>query len=822
MMTSTTRKTCLFLCWFTFSLSLIFAMLQVSAAPTPPRPGMSAEMPVNPSTGAFFHDIPLTIPAYHGLQPDLSLVYNSGAGNGFVGMGWNLSGQSFIERASPGQGAPNYRTGDIFLLDGEQLEAPCATFGGTHCAHHQDYRRIQRNTINDEWYVWSKDGTKSTYRPVYQTDLGTFRWGLSTVQDTRGNTVNYGYWCDPAQNCYLDSIAYNETTIALIRESRPDDISFTNGLSVGYTRSRLKTIVIKVSGSLARAYRLTYAISRSTQRSLLSSVTEYGRDVTLDASGTVTGGTALPAIAVSYQAGGWSFPDQNFNSSVGGWSTNTRDYFADVNGDAKSDLVRIWKNGESAFAQVNPSNGAGFPDRSFNSSIGGWSTNTKDSFVDVNGDGKSDLVRIWKNGDSAFAQVNLSNGKGFPSQSFNSSIGGWSTNTRDSFADVNGDGKSDLVRIWKNGESAFAQVNLSNGKGFPSQSFNSSVGGWNPAVEDHFTDANGDGKSDLVRMYEHTSSGNAFAQVNLSNGKGFAEQIWNSSVGAWNTTSIKNYFVDVNGDSRSDLVRIWKNGESAFAQVNLFNGFGFPEQNWNSSIGGWNANIKDSFVDVNGDGKGDLVRIWPNGESAFAQVNRSAGLPPDLLNAVTDARGGTTTVEYTPSSAWENTYLPIGMIFQTVSSVTTSDGRGVSGITTHSYSGGLWSSNERELLGFRYHKAVIDPRGTYLETYSRQTINSAGYPDTISLRDSAGKMYHSTTYTYHENTTAPFTSLLSRQQRYDCNLSESCRQIRTDFAYDQYANNTQIIEHGDAALSGDERTTVRTYSDRKLICPRRL
>ena len=812
MMTVIMRKVCPFLCWSMLILGFILAVLQVGAAPMPPRPGMSAEMPVSPSTGAFFHDIPLTVPAYRGLEPDLSLVYTSGAGNGFVGMGWNLSGQSFIERASPGQGAPNYRDGDIFLLDGEQLEVPCATFGGTHCTRHQDYRRIQRNTTSDEWYVWGKDGTKSAYRPVYRTDLGTFRWGLSTVQDTRGNTVNYHYWCDPAQNCYLDMIAYNNTTITLFRESRPDDISFTNGLSIGYTRSRLKTIAIKVGDNLARAYKLTYAVSRSTQRSLLSSVTEYGSDATLDASGTVTGGTALPAITISYQAGGWSFPDQSFNSSVGGWSANTRDSFADVNGDSKSDLVRIWQNGTSAFAQVNPSNGAGFPSQSFNSSIGGWNASTKDYFADVNGDGKSDLVRIWQNGTSAFAQVNPSNGKGFPSQSFNSSVGGWNASTKDYFADVNGDGRSDLVRIWQNGGNAFAQVNLSNGTGFPSQSFNSSVGGWNPAVEDHFSDVNGDGKSDLVRIYENTGSGNAFAQINLSNGKGFPEQIWNSSVGGWNPATIKNYFVDVNGDSRSDLVRIWQNGASAFAQVNLFNGFGFAEQSWNSSIGGWNTNIKDAFVDVNGDGKGDLVRIWPNGNSAFAQVNRSAGLPPDLLSAIKNAGGGMTTVEYSPSSAWANTYLPVGMIFQTVSSVTISDGRGVSGITTHSYSGALWSPDEREFLGFRYHKAVIDSQGSYQETYSRQTINSAGYPDAVSLRNSAGKIYYSTAYAYSENATAPFTSLLIRQQRDDCNLSERCRTIRTNFAYDEYANNTQIVEYGDEALAGDERMTARTYA----------
>src|SRR5262249_23071172 len=62
----------------------------------------------------------------------------------------------------------------------------------------------------------------------------------------------------------------------------------------------LNSIDVTVSGSRARAYKLSYAMSGSTSRSLLTSVQECGRDALVDGSGNVTGGTCLPATTLGY------------------------------------------------------------------------------------------------------------------------------------------------------------------------------------------------------------------------------------------------------------------------------------------------------------------------------------------------------------------------------------------------------------------------------------------------------------------------------------------------------------------------------------------
>ena len=67
------------------------------------------------------------------------------------------------------------------------------------------YVRIERNTSLNEWYVYSKDGVKSTYGAIHGTQNGTFRWGLKRVSDASGNNVVTVTW---ASNLFGGAWAY--------------------------------------------------------------------------------------------------------------------------------------------------------------------------------------------------------------------------------------------------------------------------------------------------------------------------------------------------------------------------------------------------------------------------------------------------------------------------------------------------------------------------------------------------------------------------------------------------------------------------------------
>lgn len=99
---------------------------------------------VSPS-GAATYDIPIQVaPGVAGIEPKLSLSFNSQSGNGLLGLNWNLSGLSAITRcpqtkAQDGASAVlgiNYASSDRFCLDGQRL----MVIAGTHGATGSEYR----------------------------------------------------------------------------------------------------------------------------------------------------------------------------------------------------------------------------------------------------------------------------------------------------------------------------------------------------------------------------------------------------------------------------------------------------------------------------------------------------------------------------------------------------------------------------------------------------------------------------------------------------------------------------------------------------------
>jgi Salmonella virulence plasmid 65kDa B protein len=88
--------------------------------------GMGEKFAANPVSGTGLMSVPIaTSPGRSGFGPSLSLAYDSGAGNGPFGFGWNLSLPSITRKTD--KGLPKYQDAsdsDVFLLSGAEDLVP--------------------------------------------------------------------------------------------------------------------------------------------------------------------------------------------------------------------------------------------------------------------------------------------------------------------------------------------------------------------------------------------------------------------------------------------------------------------------------------------------------------------------------------------------------------------------------------------------------------------------------------------------------------------------------------------------------------------------
>src|SRR5262245_60238895 len=87
---------------------------------------MGEKFAANPVTGTGSMSVPIaTSPGRFGFGPQLSLTYDSGAGNGPFGFGWNLSIPSITRKTD--KGLPKYQDSlesDVFILSGAEDLVP--------------------------------------------------------------------------------------------------------------------------------------------------------------------------------------------------------------------------------------------------------------------------------------------------------------------------------------------------------------------------------------------------------------------------------------------------------------------------------------------------------------------------------------------------------------------------------------------------------------------------------------------------------------------------------------------------------------------------
>ncbi|MBV2245595.1 MAG: VCBS repeat-containing protein, partial [Lentimicrobium sp.] len=176
--------------------------------------------------GAGIYTVPINLPQGIGNNtPQLSLNYNSMAGNGIMGIGWNIGGTSAISRTGKTIYHDSYVEGvkfdanDNFVFNGNRM---LPVNNNTYTTEVEEFTRIIVKGTNAYGPIWfeakTKDGRILRYgetpnsRQKLEGTGATITWYLSSTEDISGNLISYNYELKEG-NLLLKTISYGGNSI---------------------------------------------------------------------------------------------------------------------------------------------------------------------------------------------------------------------------------------------------------------------------------------------------------------------------------------------------------------------------------------------------------------------------------------------------------------------------------------------------------------------------------------------------------------------------------------------------------------------------------
>jgi RHS repeat-associated protein len=307
-------------------------------------------------SGAATYSIPIFVsPGTNGMQPSLSVNYNSQAGVGLLGLGWGLSGISAITRAPAnyyfdGMADPvDFDSNDRFTLDGQRLIATSGTYGAVGTEYHtemENFTKVYSYGTAGSGPAWFKAVTKTgdtlefgntaDSRVEATGKASAIFWYINKITDARGNYMTFTYTenssCSEAHiakieytgNKAANLAVYNSVTFSYQAMNRPKPINIGGVvLTQQYVINKIQTL----NGTTpVREYNFRYTTTGDTK---LLEVTEKDKN-----------GTAFNSTLVD-----WGATTAPFTITTSNFDNDRLNYiyYGDYNGDGRTDLFVIEK-----------------------------------------------------------------------------------------------------------------------------------------------------------------------------------------------------------------------------------------------------------------------------------------------------------------------------------------------------------------------------------------------------------------------------------------------------------------------------------------------
>ena len=674
--------------------------------------GLADAPAVDVFSGQLGYSVPLDLPAgVAGFGPRLSLAYSGELGNGPLGVGWAMPQVAL--RRSTRLGVPAYTAAD-------ELELVGVGGGGRLVALPDGTWRVegQANAVKVErdgtGYVVTENGGVR-YR-LGITAAGrqaegsrVAAWHVEEAVHPTGQKTTFGYTQHNGQQ-YLAEVTWGP------------DAAFR--AEFGYETRPDVTVSYRTGFKVESARRLSEVRVHSFSELLRVYVLGYEQPQALSRLKTVTllgrGRVgALPTLTFQYAPRAEATSVQ-VEPSTGWLLTTPGTSFLDVDGDGMTDLVRLGLDGH----QWRKGTGAGFgPARTLSGATGAQLPTSR--FLDVNGDAKPELVRSF----SEAWQINTLQG-----ESLGTSATRWAGtdlmplfNTSTFFTDLNGDGRVDVVRTGS--ESLSVRWNRATCPGTPvtqTPCLNAAV--TKPALDGvvlmpgpnaRFHEVNGDGLADVVQL----STG--WYKVYLGRGDGtfvagsLVTYPWGDST---NTANVK--LADLDRDGLMDLVHVlngyvhWYRGRAGGGVEATSTRLVPPSADGTSTV--------VALADVNGNGSEDVV--W-SGPSGIWVMDLAGPTTAGMLVGLDNGLGKTLSLQYASSAqlsvavegkprAWTRklpTSIPVPVRLEV------SPGAGAPArVVEYAVRDGFWDGVERRFGGFLVG-SVTTPGNTLADTLYEET-----------------------------------------------------------------------------------------------------
>ena len=601
-------------------------------------------------TGAALYNIPIVVPpGTNGVTPSVGLTYNSMSGNGFVGMGWSISGLSMISRIPKSiyqdafAGSVEFTSDDRFALDGVRLVAKSGSYGANDATYATESETFAKITSYDLGGVvgtgWvkgeSKDGTIMEYgnsansRRQDNNSSSALFWLLNKITYPDGNYIEFKYTSssDPkiseinyTGNAGTSLAPYNQIKFDYVSRSTDENLTYEYGMGISTAQLLDKITVYTEGAQTVRSYQLNYGFDNIN--SYLKEIIEKGSD-----------GTALNSTIFKYGEIPSAVTNNYPSFSI---STSSHISSGDFDADGYTDIMETtvaysgsiqYNTGFKIFKRTPGS-------ASYNDS---YSTTFPVSYQIVNktkvpnfynfltsdftGDGADDVVManvVISGSNQTVSEWKIyqsSNTPTFTFTSFNIPVYPNYNQVHSSgkfvyAGDYNGDGIQDLLTMLGWGNNYGVHLYLGGGQlQFGTVALNGSaslgLSSWVTADQIFILDFNGDGKSDIMLIKDFSCEIFSFDQY-------VARRIYS---GSFPTKNHLIYLGDFNGDRKTDILarnsltvndETWVTAISTGREFSQ-NTFSFTRK---PTVSGVHTDDQLIVSDFNGDGKTDIYLGW--------------------------------------------------------------------------------------------------------------------------------------------------------------------------------------------------------------------